>query len=88
MYKKSVVEFIMICCRLGKESNPEPGKYTVAGHGHFEPQKAPCLMYTVPCKETRLFGIFPYKLVIFKCFKITLNMLENLSFSHDFFKII
>ena len=43
---------------------------------------------TVPCIETRLFGILPYKFVIFKCLKITINGTENLPFFHEFFKIV
>ena len=31
------------------------------------------MIFTVPCNETRLFGILPYKFVIFKCLKIAIN---------------
>ena len=54
----------------------------------FFDHKAWPQLLTVPCNETRLFGIFPYKLVIFTYLKDTLNVLEKLSFFHDFFKIV
>ena len=40
---------------------------------------------TVRCKETRLFGIFLYKMVIFTSLKIILKVEENLPFLSHFF---
>ena len=44
----------------------------------------PCIksITTVPCKETRLFDIFPYKLTIFSSLEMTLNMQEKQPFLH------
>ena len=47
-------------------------------------EKLLSLLTAVPCNETRLFGISPYKLVIFTCLEITLTCWKNCHFFMTF----
>jgi hypothetical protein len=45
-------------------------------------------IFTVPCKKTRRFGFFPYKMAIFTRVKKHLKGLKNPPFCHQLFAAV